>query len=509
MDTERMRCTAPALNILELGANNDGSEDVSSIVNEYTKTHALFFPAGRYLVANPLTICNPVSGVGYARSGRPDDAHTWLISGIEQEDTDPLRERGVVQFGGDGRFSVTDLNIVCHSRECGILIDPCVQATATYVNRVGIFAVRGYGLCAAKGDDVPGFASRPLFLSDMTIMGTADYPDCSVGIYTGARIGDNRLSDIEIMGTRVGLWQEASFIYADNMHIWTGCLAGRDNGSWWESTRGIVLGRSDAGFMGDNIYVDTAFSLFEFHSRRNTLSIHNFVSWEDGSVAGCPRNDARVFSIPEPLGGEPAVNLTDGLIYVSGNDDRPGKLADLTFPGISARVKDVRILTDYEINYRNFRRFTFTDYGTPSWNGSVEAADRDRYVRIAAVVMERERGAVTLRFQSGVGDSAEITAAKRDGGTTVSARPAPFCDLELGEENDGRFMELYVKVPAGEPFCWTVNTLSAGIGFFPLDLGLIRDHRDYAARVKILESGEGLAPVRVKSPGSDSKDDAE
>ncbi|MBQ3708357.1 MAG: hypothetical protein II889_10680 [Clostridia bacterium] len=490
---ETLGTDMPALNILSLGAKNDGSEDVSAIVNEYTKTNALFFPAGRYLVAHPLVIQNPLIGAGYARIGRPDNTHTWLISAIDHDDADPLCETGVICFGGDGRFTVENLNILCHSRECGIYVNPCVQATAVYVDRVGIFDVRGYGFCAAKGEDVPGFASRPLFLGQMTIMGTSDYPETSVGIYTGGRIGDNRLSDIEIMGTRVGVWEEASFIYADNMHIWTGCLAGRDNGSWWETTRGIVLGKGDANFMGENIYVDTAFALFEFHSQRNMVSIHNFMSWEDGSIGGCDRTDAVAFLIPEPLPGEPSVNLTDGLVYVAGNEKNPGKLSNLVFPGITARIKDVRILTDYEMNRANFRRFTFMDYGTPSYNGEAEAKETDRYCRIAALVMEAERGTCSFRYTSDAGDSAEITVAKRGEEILTKVEPGLFCGAEFYEENDGGYMEIFVKVPAGQKIRWTVNTVSAGIGFFPIDTGLVMRRRDYCPHDMVIDGEDDRA----------------
>jgi len=304
---------------------------------------------------------------------------------------------------------------------------------------------------------------------------------------------DNRLSDIEIMGTRIGVWEEASFIYANNMHIWTGCLAGCDNGSWWETTRGTVLGKGDANFMGENIYVDTAFALFEFRSHRNMVSIHNFMSWEDGSIRGCDRTDAVAFLIPEPLPGEPSVNLTDGLVFVAGNEDNPGKLSNLVFPGITARIKDVRILTDYEMNRFNYHRFTFTDFGTPSYNGEAKAKETDQYCRIAALVMEAEQGTCTLRYNSDAGDSAEITVAKRGNEILTKVVPGLFCDAEFYEKNDNGFMEIYVKVTAGQRLGWSVNAISAGIGFFPIDTGLIKRRRDYCAHDKFIDGEDSRA----------------
>ena len=485
MTADIAKDTPAVLNVLDLGAKNDGSEDVSGIVNRYTGTNALYFPPGRYLCAEPLVIVNPVIGAGYARSAVPDDGHTWLISAIGHDDADPLRETGVIRFGGAGRFSVENLNILCHSRECGIYINPCVQATAVFIDRVGIFNTRGYGLCAAKGDDVPGFASRPLFLGNMTIHGATDYPDPSVGIYAGGRIGDNRLSGIEIMGTRVGLWLEASVWYADNMHIWT---------------RGIVLGHGDAIFLGSNIYVDTAFSLFEFRSAANALSIYNFMSWEDGSTGGCTRHDARVFSIPVPLGAEPSVDLTDGLVYVSGREGDPGRLADLTFPGVSARVRDVRLLTDWALTSENWRRFTFTRCGTPHYRGCAGASERERYVLFAAVVTEAENGAASLRYTDSAGGGAVIELAKRGTASAARVTPGLLGGADLFEESDGRMTKLYARVGPGPGVSWAVDTLSASADFFPLDLGLIKRRRDYAGLSEILSPED--ARTRLKPLGA-------
>ena len=66
----RLDCAASpagAVNVLDLGVRNDGTEDVSAIVNRHTADHALFFPAGVYRVAAPIFAKNPLFGEGYAR----------------------------------------------------------------------------------------------------------------------------------------------------------------------------------------------------------------------------------------------------------------------------------------------------------------------------------------------------------------------------------------------------------------------------------------------------------
>ena len=55
---------AGPIDVLSLGVKNDGSADVSAIVNANTAKGALYFPAGRYRVSHPLVLKNPIRGAG-------------------------------------------------------------------------------------------------------------------------------------------------------------------------------------------------------------------------------------------------------------------------------------------------------------------------------------------------------------------------------------------------------------------------------------------------------------
>ncbi len=78
--------------------------------------------------------------------------------------------------------------------------------------------------------------------------------------------------------------------------------------------------------------------------------------------------------------------------------------------------------------------------------------------------------------------------------------PGLFCDTEFYEENDNGFMEIYVKVPAGQRLCWSINTISAGIGFFPIDTGLNKRRQDYRAHDKSNDGEDGReAGLRLMS----------
>lgn len=71
-----------AVNVLTLGVKNDGSEDVSAIVNAATEKDALFFPAGIYRIAKPIWLKHPICGEGYLRTDRIEPFRTCFVSDI-------------------------------------------------------------------------------------------------------------------------------------------------------------------------------------------------------------------------------------------------------------------------------------------------------------------------------------------------------------------------------------------------------------------------------------------
>ena len=71
-----------------------------------------------------------------------------------------------------------------------------------------------------------------------------------------------------------------------------------------------------------------------------------------------------------------------------------------------------------------------------------------------------------------------------------------FCDAEFYLRTEPGFSSLYVRVPAGSPALrYTVKTVCAGDCYFPLDLGLLKDHPAYTAKTEVLTSAEGLSSV--------------
>ena len=330
---------AGTIDIVTLGAKNDGSEDVSAIVNANTAKGDLFFPSGVYKVSHPLVLKNSIRGEGYSRVPRVGAVGTWLVSDIAATNA----THGVVEFG-DVAVNVENLNIKCFSRECGIRIHTKGWNTLTFIDKVGVFGVESYGLFAQ------GPGSRRVFAENMTIWGTSRDPDSrSVGIRIAGFV-DCRISNIEIMGVCRGIELFNEHTYGDNLHVWTG-IDGKFGGEWWHDTRSIVLGER-AHFSGSQIYPDTSYYAFDLGAN-SLCEIANVMYWEDDSVKKVQDRTGR-FVHHADASRPGCLSVTGGLVGAGGDDKTPGATA--TYYASEATFRDVSLLSNYAIKGANIDR---------------------------------------------------------------------------------------------------------------------------------------------------------
>ena len=372
------------MNIVELGAKNDGSADVSAIVNANTAKGALFFPAGIYKVSQPLVLKNSIRGEGYARRPRVDATRTWLVSEIACTNG----AVGVVELDGASGVAVNveNLSIKCASRECGIRIGDKRRVPYTFIDKVGVFGVGAWGLY------VKGGGSRAVFAGNMTIWGTTTDPTArAVGIRVeGAP--DCRLSNIEAMGINIGLELYNGHTYGDNMHIWTGAMG---QPLWWNDTRGIVLGPG-AHFTGSEIYPDTCYYAFDLKDASSFCEIMNVMYWEDGSVKNVKDRTGSFLHVADPQNPGKLV-LNGGLVGAGGDDAHPGATARYYMP--SAVVRDVILKSDYAIKGANIDRLCL---GRNLPDYTVRYADKG-WCKVADIFTVAKTGACegTLTLDSG------------------------------------------------------------------------------------------------------------
>lgn len=459
------------LNVLELGVKNDGSEDVSIIINNATERGALYFPAGIYKVAKPLYLKNPIYGAGYSRLGKVDTSHTWLVSEIENAGCDV----GVINYGELNAFNVENLNIMCHSQECGIRMESCTQNSMTYFEKVGIYNVRGFGFW------IEGRGSRPIFFENLTVWGNRDYPIPGVGIHINNY--DNRISNVEIMGCRVciEICGYNSYTYGNNLHLWTGPMAGKDNGSWWRGTRGIVLDHSV--FSGSEIYPDTSFYALEAKTGDCAFHIHNLFYWEDGSTGGAPDFDGEFFHCPE---GENAVfQVNGGEIAVFAKGEKNGRFAKIYTPG--TRIRDVILRTNLPIETAFMKQLFLCDV-LPDY--TVEYRQKG-LCRVAQILMGAKQGYTEGVIQLDDGAKYRLQVLRRKGRKAVveilSANPLAKADAPfvIRENRQKKMISIYLKKKTDTPETIRFTAESQCPEFRVVDFGILRSpvHEDRTSEV--------------------------
>ena len=453
------------VDVLTLGARNDGTADISEIVNAATAKGPLYLPAGLYKVSHPLRLKNPLYGAGYSRVPTVDATRTWLVSDMAATNG----ACGVIEFDGNLRVNVENLNIRCCGSECGIRIAKCEGGTATYINKVGIFDVQSYGLF------VDGSGSRPIFAGDMSIFGKRGCSARSVAIHVRGA-ADCRFSNIEMMAVCVGMEAFNGHTYCDNLHIWTGVFGPHEPG-WWKRTRSIVLG-AGANFAGSNIYPDTSYIAIKAPWPGAICEISNVMYWEDDSVGSVKDRDGVFFRGCDD--GSSRLIVHGGLVGVGGNDAHPGAMSRVYAPGQT--FADVMMKCNYEIRPENIDRLCL-GAGLPDY--TVQYATNG-FCKVADILTVAKTGACQALLARDDGAAWSIGVVRgKDGVTDVSVRAING----LGKEGDVRTAvngdHVKVFVCASENPTWTARFTTKCMGdyFRPVDHGSLRNY-DGAVRYR-------------------------
>ena len=449
---------AGTINVLSLGAKNDGSEDVSTIVNANTAKGTLFFPSGIYKVSRPLKLKNSICGEGYSRVPKITGG-TWLVSDIAVTNA----SCGVIEFGGDVFVNVENLNIKCFSRECGIRIGKA-YGTFTLIDKVGIYNVATYGFFA-KGD-----GSRRIFAQNMTIFGkTSDLSSRSTGILIDG-IADCRLSNIEIMGVCRGAVLYNAHTYGNNLHIWTGIM-GKLNESWWRDTRSFVLGNG-AHFSGSEIYPDTSFHVFEMDAN-SSCEISNLMYWEDSSVKKVKDRTGRFIKYADRNRPGSFV-VSGGMVGYAGSDNSPGAIATYYMP--KSTIRNVRFLSDFSIKGENIDRLCF---GRELPNYCVRYADKG-WCKVADVFTVAKTGSCEAILTLESGEAWRVGIVKdKTGKVTFSVTPMNTLSTERKlcmVEEDG-VAKVFVRCDDSSPIEARFLTTYMCDRFRPLDHASLCDRQ--------------------------------
>ena len=467
------------IDVLSLGAKNDGSEDVSAIVNANTANGALFFPSGIYKVSHPLVLKNSIRGEGYSRVPRIGGGETWFVSDIAATNA----AHGVIEFGGDIAVNVENINVKCAGRECGIRIGNA-YGTFAFIDKVGVFNVASYGLFA-RGD-----GSRRVFAQNMTIFGAcSDSTSRSVGVHVEG-IADCRLSNIEIMGACRGLVLYNAHTYGDNMHIWTGIM-GKLTPEWWHDTRSVVLGKG-AHFSGSEIYPDTSYRVFDMDANAS-CEIANLMYWEDESVKNVKDRTGSFLHCAD-LNRPGKFSVTGGMVGYGGDDKNPGAIATYYMP--TATIRDVSLLSNISITGANIDRLCL---GRNLPDYTVRYADKG-WCKVADVFTVAKTGACAAILTLDDGAAWRVGVMKGSSGKTeFSAKPMnPLCgSREVGMVEEDGVAKVFIRCDDATPISARFAATYMCERFRPLDHASLCDRQSnprYREVRETLETKKGTNP---------------
>ena len=460
------------VDVTTLGVKNDGSADVSDIVNEATKTRALYFPPGRYLVEKPIVLRHSIFGRGFSRcpdktggDKEPDNTRTWFISRLNCDDG----SQAIVSFGEKRNVNVEEINFMCASAETAIRVLPGNPGDYAFLSKIGIYQLGGTGISIeCKG-------SRPIFVQDVCIWGsTRRYYEGSRGILLCA--WDCRLSNIEVMTAQIGLEVRAGYTYGENMHLWTGCMAKEgDKASWWKGTRAVKCA-DGAHFVGSNVYPDTSYYPFEFLGARSIVDLRGIMYWDDRSERGCEDRNGALIKCDE--GVDPCLKIDGGFWGVCGSDKDPHWMKYLY--QTKAEIRNVTVRSNMDVKGANLDTLCMNtdlpeycvDYATNAW------------CKVAEVFVTEKSGSCEGTFTLDDGAAWSLSFLKLpEKSATLEVRPLNA--LCAGREiravpGDGTLKAFF---RGGAPFSGRFVTTRMTSRFRPVDFGHLRTH-DGAVRYR-------------------------
>lgn len=276
---------APPVNILTLGAKNDGSEDVSSIINEYTNEYSLYFPIGIYRLDSPCTVRKNIIGAISARGGDTvlfDVQHNGNVFNADPNvgESEIVFENFVIEGNNIANHGInyiaairTFIDIesvdVLHCRGTAFNINP--SAGSSRCARINNFIING--------------------ISDFTDISTSDYANCK-GIYLASNVPDSEITNGQIMYCCIGAHFMCGNTRLSNTHIYCGQGGtGIDRAEWYSHTEGVD---TSGTVTATDLYVDTC--LQAFVQRAENSIITNFTYWDDGNYASTGNNTAVILS---------------------------------------------------------------------------------------------------------------------------------------------------------------------------------------------------------------------
>lgn len=279
------------VNLKQLGAKEDSTVDLASIINANTALYDLFLPAGSYYANSTIKPLKSIKGAGGGRLPA-----SKIISQLG---------RGELVDGSKliTESSVEGIDFIASNENITVSI-PITEYKNLMVRNIGIENVSNTGLAINDTADT----SRACYIDGLTIFANKTKATASVGLsINGAK--DSKVKNLEIMGCQTGSSLKNTFIYGDNWHIWCGSLFGNDS-TWQDGTTAVYL--SKASIYVSQAFTDSAYNHYYFNSFCSA-NLVNMIAMNDSTTV---KNLSSSSLVAGHISSQEHFCVNGGTIYV-------------------------------------------------------------------------------------------------------------------------------------------------------------------------------------------------
>lgn len=283
--------TYPPINIMALGAKNDGTEDVGAIINQYTGQFPIYLPVGEYLVTTPIILKNSLVGAdcGPARAYTRESKTSTLVNGLTSGAIITINENA-----DPHTISIVNIDIQGNDQAVtGILFQPAVRVQLN-IRQVSITGAQ-IGLNLNPSVTAPALVRidglRLYGLYDST---KQDAIMSSVGIINNENSVDNHFINIDIFGYRIGmrlLGNGGHLLNMINIYPPNGAISAENKDQY---IAGTMCVEAYGNITADLMYLDTSYQCWV--QRSGYAQIGKAFTWFDGWDSGISSNGGLVFS---------------------------------------------------------------------------------------------------------------------------------------------------------------------------------------------------------------------
>lgn len=287
----------------------DGTDDITSTINDHSPDVPLFIPAGTYKISAPLRLKHSLYGAGASRDPARGTSDTIL-----QYTANPTAfgNQGVITVTGNtvtGNIVIANLDIICNGMIGGIVFTTD-KYTDNYIYNVSIGNVKSYGVYLQPFNST---LSRYCYMDNVSVWGFSDvHPservEGNVAFYWGDRAPDCCCNNLLAMVCQTGFDCRTN-VFGCNWITYNGIpsggTGGADANTWWDNTNGLKVTNNDVHIT--NLYLDTCRRGIVFDGPGKAAAyINNLIYTVDDDTATTGEGNAAIALI----GTSPSPQLT-------------------------------------------------------------------------------------------------------------------------------------------------------------------------------------------------------